>query len=823
VPYVLPIHNPTLPHGRSEGAEVTTGGRANETYLNCHLTNTDGGAEDPPLPPIVACSRAPRRLNGPILNGAPSVPDRATVPTQKVCDEILPQQSSAVSLQRRSDSLSVHSEEHKSSGRTTQAEYSRAAYSRLSNSGYFSQNSNAHENAHTYATPRIGYWQAFKKWGYDLIYDNDWKAIFSKLNDREFLALINACESDNSKLIFEEIKNILYDIEIIRHEFDIAQQRLNQVVSSINEEINSIAPTHEELKKTLDEQETELHVKLNRLNELKEQLPRSIQADFQISGAEIQVKCADALSEAVPPRFKRQLVLAVDESRKNLMRMAENVSVCRRAFSALGVCATISLIPFFIPLLANEKIYHSTNVGIMVTTCLQALGMVLLRPTTDWKAWKFFMKSRGLIANLNTAIFLPTTVLPFALEKIWHKKEAATAIHHWGFKYSGPAAVVLVTTLLTHEFKWLSKLKVKYQDWRYGKEDLSTLQLQVPVASRSAIEYDVDQLRNMHDWAESKYLKLQSLQSQFKSSGKEISDLLNTQLIQAMEPLGEIIRLINIALPIKQPEQLTEVVIDAEDKALGDFAARMGSHLKKYDSARLNDSKCNVSNGGCNSNATESVEPHSQYSIPLELQDRKDKTKPKVQLWLDNQNHEISLKVVDKDRVEKWIITGASGLLNAGAVACVWPNQIGAVGIGSDGTAVTILFASDTRKISTNTQYMLAKMKNYNGGSTIIPFVAVPNKIWGKKIIDGKSLTFIEHSKYGYYGSMVYFSVALSGCVGPTTTFVANILQTALCDGRRGFNKVRRLSCRNSEAPADASSLPLPVINPPARAAAIDS
>jgi hypothetical protein len=166
---------------------------------------------------------------------------------------------------------------------------------------------------------------------------------------------------------------------------------------------------------------------------------------------------------------------------------------------------------------------------------------------------------------------------------------------------------------------------------------------------------------------------------------------------------------------------------------------------------------------------------------------------------------------------------GCIWTLNAGAVACVWPNQIGAVGIGSDGTAVTILFASDTRKISTNTQYMLAKMKNYNGGSTIIPFVAVPNKIWGKKIIDGKSLTFIEHSKYGYYGSMVYFSVALSGCVGPTTTFVANILQTALCDGRRGFNKVRRLSCRNSEAPADASSLPLPVINPPARATAIDS
>jgi hypothetical protein len=166
----------------------------------------------------------------------------------------------------------------------------------------------------------------------------------------------------------------------------------------------------------------------------------------------------------------------------------------------------------------------------------------------------------------------------------------------------------------------------------------------------------------MHDWAESKYLKLQSLQSQFKSSGKEISDLLNTQLIQAMEPLGEIIRLINIALPIKQPEQLTEVVIHAEDKALGDFAARMGSHLKKYDSARLNASKCNVSNEGCNSNATGSVEPHSQYSIPLELQDRKDKTKPKVQLWLDNQKHEISLKVVDKDRVEKWIITGASGL-----------------------------------------------------------------------------------------------------------------------------------------------------------------
>jgi hypothetical protein len=581
----------------------------------------------------------------------------------------------------------------------------------------------------------------------------------------------------------------------------------------------------------LKQQEKAQNTKFQYLNALTKSFQLRFQADFE----EVKINNADVLSAVVPPRFKNKVILGIEDTQENMRRLAQTVSSGQRALHALGVCALISPIPFAVPLLAGEKIYHSLNVGQVLTSCLQALGRVILRPTADHASWRLFAFRRGFIANVNTGIFIPTTVLPFVLKKVGFEK-TANMIHHWGFKYSIPAGSILVVALLATEFKWGSKIKEKWMELRHGKEDFSALRRQVKASHAiHHITDDAEMLREIYNLAQSYSAELIDLRDDFiEGCAKRISDLVNTQITQILDSLDQLMLDIDQALPINQPERMVDLVLSAEESALDYFAKQVQSRSQKmrassrasaevsvhqsdrsyghmsmhvslplddHDAHTLNEASENPENsyrsmvsgtlragfqaigdipvkvrnlGGADGAFEASISPEDVQKI-VEM-------RPVVEAWLDQNRHASQTpKLVDKERAAKLAVSTASILIAGLAVYSILPDKIGAVDLGADAVGVACMFLNKALNPNTTKQYLIDMMKDFNGLSTIMPPLLIPNK----------NFKFIQDSTKGYYGSMVYFAVMSSGFVGPMTELLGNLLDTAIQDVGNLINRFR--------------------------------
>jgi hypothetical protein len=696
--------------------------------------------------------------------------------------------------------------------------------------------------------PRIGYLQAFKDFVRNCVYDNDWVRTFGKLDDQELISNINGLKEELDFGI-----HILDEIGATRSNLQDGYHRLNKTAQLADEyetdllgrspnRLNALrhVSTKHRVQQLgmLEQQKKAQNTKFQYLNALTKSFQLRFQADFE----EVKINNADVLSEAVPSRFKNRVILGIEYVQEDMRRLAQTVLLGRRVFNGLGICALICPIPFSVPLLAGEKIYHSLSVGQVLTTCIQAIGRMIQRPTADHASWRLFAFRRGFISNINTAIFIPTTVLPFVLKKAG-LKHAANTIHHWGFKYSIPAGGILVVALLATEFKWFSKIKEKWVEWQHGKEDFSALRRQVKTAhAPNHTKDDAEKLCEIYHFAQSYAAELMDIRDDFIEDGaKKISDLVDAQITQILDGLVQLMADIDQALPINQPDRMIDFVLSAEESALDYHAKQVQNRSHKMRTSSMQaqtdvgqiglsyghmsirlDLPLNHQDEHTPIDASENREdsyrsmiagtvragfqaigdvpgkikslgaPDGDFETNISPEEAQKivEVRPVVEAWLDqNRNTYQTQKLIDKDRAAKLAVSAASIFIAGLAVYSILPDKIGAVDLGADAVGVTCMFLNKALNPNTTKQYLIDMMKDFNGLSTIMPPLLIPNK----------GLKFIQDSTGGYFGSMAYFAVMSSGFVGPMTELLGNLLDTTIQDVGNLINRFKHSNRHSSD------------------------
>jgi hypothetical protein len=721
----------------------------------------------------------------------------------------------------------------------------------------------SHEPQDYEASKPTGYIQAVKKFGHACIYNNDLKQTFGKQNNIEFLSNING----QIEVLYFGM-HLLSDIETTRQNMQATRQRLDLLSQSVDHcdfgssdrpgrflSITDVSTRHRlQQMQELKRQERVQSERFQYLDNIQQSFQLRLQTDFK----KASIEWVDSLSRAVPLRFKAAISKHVENVQTKFWRLATTVPLRQRIQNGVGVCALINPIPFIVPLLAGEKIYHALSVGQIATTCIQAAGL-MRRPTADAAAWRTFAYRRGFISNVNTGIFIPTTVVPFALEKAGFQK-AAEMIHGWGFKYSIPAGLILVACLLAVDFKLWPKVKEKCADLKHGKEDFSALYRQLLEPHLINKKNDAQKLRELYELANLYETELADIRGDFTAGGQKISDLVSMQVTETLEALAQLKTEIDHVLPMSDTHKLAALVEQAEEAALDNLAGKVQVRAQRYEankacagremftapnllspsaaqqqdpyvSINLNDIQPAHAREiqGVESPAAgphlmqmasdavstrieaikNTVAPAFNHSLdrltsPEFIDLIPDQARIQFESWLVKHRDGIEAhKKVDKQRGPKSMIVGNQVLIGGTATYSVMEGNkigVGAVDFGADATALFIIFAHAAVKFGVSAQDLMTMMKDYNGISITMPFALLPNKKY----------EVIQHTKAGYYGAMAYFSIAASTFVGPLMDLMIDFMN-------KGFDDVNQLNQqfkRISASAAERISRPLRALMP---------